>query len=83
MNGARIEGIDEKPVQKFYVNAGIYVLSPDVMSLVPSDQYLDMPNLFDKVTQAGKTAAAFPLREYWLDIGRLEEFEKAQEEWTG
>ncbi|RTL56015.1 MAG: CBS domain-containing protein [Rhodocyclaceae bacterium] len=83
MNGTRIEGIDEKPVQKFFVNAGIYVLSPDVMNHVPSDQYLDMPNLFDKVTAAGKTASAFPLREYWLDIGRLEEFEKAQDEWTG
>lgn len=83
MNGTRIESIDEKPVQKFFVNAGIYVLSPSVMEHVPGDQYLDMPNLFDQVTASGKTASAFPLREYWLDIGRLEEFEKAQDEWTG
>lgn len=82
MSGTRIEGIDEKPVQKFFVNAGIYVLSPDVMNEVPDCQYLDMPNLFDRATAAGKAAVAFPLREYWLDIGRLEEFEKAQEEWA-
>lgn len=81
MNGARIEGIDEKPVHKFFVSAGIYVLSPELMDHVPSDQYLDMPNLFEEGTAAGNIAAAFPLREYWLDIGRLEEFEKAQSEW--
>ncbi len=82
MDGARIEGIDEKPVHKFFVSAGIYVLSPEVMEHVAPDQYLDMPNLFDKSSATGKLAAAFPLREYWLDIGRLEEFERAQVEWA-
>lgn len=83
MNGAQIDGIDEKPVQKFFVNAGIYILSPEVMSNVQDGHYLDMPNLFDQVMGEKKIAAAFPLREYWLDIGRLEEFEKAQDEWVG
>lgn len=81
LNDGRIDCIDEKPVHKFFVNAGIYILSPDVMQHLSGHQYLDMPDLFDMVTAEGKTAAAFPLREYWLDIGRLEEFEKAQYEW--
>lgn len=82
LDGARIEGIEEKPVHKFFVSAGVYVLSPDVMEHVGPDQYLDMPNLFDKCSSTGKFSAAFPLREYWLDIGRIEEFERAQVEWA-
>lgn len=81
MNGTQIEGIEEKPVHKFFVSAGIYMLSPDVMAYVQKNQYLDMPNLFEKTTAAGKVATAFPLREYWIDIGRFEEYEKAQNEW--
>jgi NDP-sugar pyrophosphorylase family protein len=81
MDGNRIESLDEKPVHKFFVNAGIYVLSPEAMSCIQIDQHLDMPNLFDQITRNGTVASAFPLREYWLDIGRLDEYEKAQNEW--
>lgn len=77
-----IEAIDEKPIQKFFVNAGIYVLSPEVMQYVSGGAYLDMPNLFARLSGAGKIASAFPLREYWLDIGRPEEFARAQEDWN-
>lgn len=81
MDGDRIESLDEKPVHKFFVNAGIYILSPEAMSCIQIDQHLDMPNLFDQITKNGAVASAFPLREYWLDIGRLDEYEKAQNEW--
>jgi dTDP-glucose pyrophosphorylase/CBS domain-containing protein len=81
MNGSRIQGIDEKPVQKFFVNAGMYILSPDVFDHIPKGEYLDMPILFDNLMSAGKSADAFLLREYWLDIGRIEEFEKAKIDW--
>lgn len=79
--GARIESIDEKPLHKFFVSAGIYLLSPTMIDHVPINQYLDMPDLFEMATVMGMPVVAFPLREYWLDIGRLEEFERAQSEW--
>lgn len=63
--------IQEKPMQRFFVNAGIYVLDPDVLSLVPKGTYIDMTNLFELVVKEESwTATVFPLREYWLDIGR-------------
>ena len=80
--GARIEAIEEKPVQKFFVNAGIYALSPEALDHFPSETFFDMPPLFERFIAAGKIIAAYPLREYWLDIGRLEEFERAQREWV-
>lgn len=76
----RITSIEEKPVQRFFVNAGIYVLQPDVLDLIPHGTPLDMPALFDKLLELNKETAVFPIREYWLDIGRLSDFERANGE---
>jgi dTDP-glucose pyrophosphorylase len=70
--------IEEKPAQAWFINAGIYVLSPDVVRRVPPGQRLDMPDLLSAEIANGNGVNAFPLREYWLDIGRMDEFEKAQ-----
>jgi NDP-sugar pyrophosphorylase family protein len=75
--GERITSIEEKPVQKFLVNAGIYVLSPPALSHVPPRVYFDMPTLFDRLNAAGAMTVAFPLREFWLDIGRPEDYDQA------
>lgn len=82
----RLTSIVEKPVQKKFVNAGIYVLQPEVLNYIPKNQYYDMPELFNYLIQQQKEVAAFPIREYWMDIGQLEDYEKAQlrykeEEW--
>jgi dTDP-glucose pyrophosphorylase len=82
LDGARIVDIEEKPVQTVFVNAGIYTLSSEALEHVPADSFFDMPTLFNTLMAAGRTTAAYPLREYWLDIGRLEDFERAQGEWT-
>jgi dTDP-glucose pyrophosphorylase len=74
----RIAEIEEKPVQRFFVNAGIYVLEPEVLDLLPQNQGFDMPALFDRLIADGLSTVAFPLREYWLDIGRHADFDKAQ-----
>ena len=81
LDGERIESIEEKPVQWFFVNAGIYALSPEALEHLPADTLFDMPTLFGKLVAAGKPAVAYHLRDYWLDIGRLDEFERAQREW--
>ena len=81
LDGTRIQEIEEKPVQKFFVNAGICVLSPEVLEYIPKDSFFDMPMLFEKLISAEKKTAAYPLNDSWLDIGKLEEFERAQKEW--
>jgi len=83
LDGPRITSIEEKPVQRCFVNAGIYVLSPEVLAHVPFQNYFDMPTLFEKLIAAGETTTAYPLREYWLDVGRRDEYERAQKEWGG
>lgn len=75
--GERITAIEEKPVQKFLVNAGIYVLSPPALAHIPRGEFFDMPTLFDRVKASGAATVAFPLREYWLDIGCPEDYDRA------
>ena len=73
----RLIGIVEKPVQRFFVNAGIYVLEPEAINIIPKNIYYDMPNLFEKIIENNAETAVFPIREYWLDIGRMDDFERA------
>ncbi len=77
LDNHRLRNILEKPVHQFFVNAGIYVLNPEAVSRVPHNDYFDMPALFDKLLQAQLETTAFPIREYWLDIGRKDDFERA------
>lgn len=78
--GSYLRGILEKPVHSHFVNAGIYVLSPMVLDELSLGQPLDMPDLFTRITDGGAKAGVFPLREYWLDIGRLEDLQRARAE---
>lgn len=78
--GPYLRGIVEKPVHSHFVNAGIYVLSPEALDALQPGEPLDMPDLFTRLTDGGKRAGVFPLREYWLDIGRLEDLERARAE---
>lgn len=78
---SNIKSIIEKPVHKFFVNAGIYVLSPEVLDHIPSNEFYDMPTLFEKLIEHNKKTLSFPIHEYWLDIGRIEEFERANKEY--
>lgn len=74
----RVTKIEEKPVHRFFVNAGIYILSPQVLNKVPYNEYYDMPTLIEDMIKEEKKVSSFPIHEYWLDIGRISEFEKAQ-----
>ncbi len=79
----RILSIEEKPIHKFFVSAGIYMLSPEVLPEVPEGEFFDMPTLFQNLIAKGVNTASFPIREYWLDIGRLSDYEKANDEYGG
>lgn len=81
IKGDRILSIEEKPVHKFFVSAGMYVLNPECLNEIPRSEFYDMPTLFEKLIKNHKKAMSFPLREYWLDIGRIEEYKKANNEY--
>ena len=76
----RLLSISEKPTHQFFVSAGMYVLEPEVLDLIPPGQPCDMPQLFESVVAQEGGASVFPIREYWLDIGRLDDLERAQNE---
>jgi dTDP-glucose pyrophosphorylase len=79
----RLRTIEEKPVHRFFVNAGIYVLEPKVLEYIPVNTYFDMTSLFQKIIDHGLETAAFPIREYWIDVGRLDDLERAKGEYPG
>lgn len=78
--GHRITQIVEKPIQRFFISAGIYVLSPELIQRVAAGQRVDMPTLLENEIAANRDVNMFPLHEYWLDIGRMDDFRRAQEE---
>ncbi|RAU23561.1 alcohol dehydrogenase [Paramagnetospirillum kuznetsovii] len=80
VEGNAVVALDEKPIHHFFVNAGIYVLEPEVTASIPADTFHDMPDVFKALMAAGKRTAAFPIREYWLDIGRMDDFAQANRE---
>jgi NDP-sugar pyrophosphorylase family protein len=77
LEGSRIASIEEKPLARGFVNAGIYLLKPDACRLVSPGESLDMPQLIERLLADGRTVVGFPLREYWLDIGLLADYEQA------
>ena len=76
-----IKEIKEKPVHKFFVNAGIYVLNRSLINKIDGKAYLDMTDFLGKELDNGGVSA-FPIHEYWLDIGQMEEYEKANREFS-
>ncbi len=72
--------LEEKPIHKIFVNAGVYILDPKCLDLVPN-KYYDMPSLFNKIIKNNKRTISFPLGEYWLDIGRTGDYKKAKLEY--
>jgi NDP-sugar pyrophosphorylase family protein len=62
------------------VNAGIYVLEPATLSHVPDDQFYDMTELFQGLVDQGADVTAYPIQEYWRDVGKKKDLDRAQEE---
>ncbi len=77
-DGNLVDRIEEKPSQKCYVNAGIYVFEPEVLSSSFFNPPCDMPTVLNKLVSQGKKVGMFPIYEYWIDVGSLKDFERAQ-----
>jgi dTDP-glucose pyrophosphorylase len=80
-DGVNFLDLDEKPIQKIFVNAGIYALSPDCLDFIPKQKKFDMPSLFKLLKEKKKQASVFPVREYWMDIGQMKDYERANGEY--
>ena len=74
---SKITKISEKPTNKFFINAGIYILDPSCINFVPNDEFFDMPTLFTTLIKKRKKVMQFEIEEYWIDIGRRNEYERA------
>ncbi|WP_103019494.1 nucleotidyltransferase family protein [Salinibacter altiplanensis] len=73
-------GIEEKPRERYFVNAGIYILEPKTLDLVPQNEFFDMTELFEALIDRGADTSVFPVREYWQDVGQKEDFRRANGE---
>jgi len=74
--------IREKPLKQYFVNAGIYVLEPDAIDYIPKNEYFDMTQLFSQLLEFNQTINSYQIDGYWLDIGRLNELEQANNEYS-
>ncbi len=77
-----VTGYIEKPTYDYTVSMGIYVFEPRVLEYIPADQYLDFPDLVLKLIAAGEKVVAYPFDGYWMDLGRPDDYEKANEDFN-
>jgi dTDP-glucose pyrophosphorylase len=81
-DGSLVTALSEKPTIKMFINAGIYLLEPSVYQLIPEGERYDMTDLIGRLLEEKKPVAAFPVREYWIDIGQHSDYEQAIEDIT-
>lgn len=81
-DGHQINNIEEKPTNRYFVNAGIYVLEPETLEEVPGDRFYDMTELFQGLVDRGDDVTAYPIQEYWRDVGQKGDLHEAEEEFN-
>lgn len=78
--GVNVVRLSEKPSYSFFVNAGVYLLEPLACQCIPRGERFDMTDLIDYLLKDGRQVIGFPIQEYWLDIGRPDDYEKAMKD---
>ncbi|MDI6644189.1 MAG: sugar phosphate nucleotidyltransferase [Methanobacteriaceae archaeon] len=76
----QIVGYKEKPVIDYLVSMGVYIFNPEVLSYVEDDTYFDLPDLINQLISKGETVNGYVFDGYWLDIGRHDDYERANRE---
>ena len=79
LDGSYASELEEKPVHRFFVNAGVYVISPEILTTIPKNQFYNMTDVISPLLKQ-KKVASFPIHEYWIDIGQAEDFQQAHGE---
>jgi NDP-sugar pyrophosphorylase family protein len=82
MNNGNLLSIKEKPDVEFLINAGIYIVSPSALDIIPKNQYYDMPDLIQTLIQQGRKVETYYLDCEWQDIGTIENYNKAKAQAT-
>ena len=73
--------IEEKPDLIHYIMAGIYIVTPEVFDFIPEDTYYGIDKLIEYFLKENTPVAKYEIKEYWLDIGRIGDYEKAQKDY--
>ncbi len=74
--------LDEKPTHHFFVNAGIYVIEPEVLEHIPKKKSINMTDIFKESIKRNDKISIYPIRDYWIDIGKIDDYEKANGEFN-
>jgi NDP-sugar pyrophosphorylase family protein len=75
--GVEIVGVDEKPVVRSHINAGVYILNPEVLGYLELNEFCDMTTLFERLQAASQRTVAYPMHEPWLDVGQPDDLARA------
>jgi dTDP-glucose pyrophosphorylase len=81
--GVDIVGFEEKPVSRSHINAGVYVLEPQALDVLITDEHCDMPVLFSRLKERAARTIVYPMHEPWLDVGRVADLESARAQHLG
>lgn len=79
LDGRKIKGIKEKPTFNYYANAGIYLIKRELLELIPPNAFFDATDFLNLLISKEYKVIRYPITGYWLDIGKFEDFDKAQE----
>src|SRR5690606_8686425 len=82
IEGYQIRSFQEKPTHNHYINAGVYLIEPEVIDFLEKNKPCTMPDLFERIKAHNQPTYAFPIREYWLDVGRMEDYQKVNDEYS-
>lgn len=81
IDGPQVTQLVEKPIYRYFVNGGIYMLSPECMIKIPDDEFYDMTTLIEEMLAEQGKVGAFPITEYWMDIGQMPDYHQAQNDY--
>lgn len=76
----QVKSLKEKPRYTYFSNAGIYLMKKKLLEMIPQNQFFDITDLMDKILAMNLNLVTYPINGYWLDIGKLEDYKKAQED---
>jgi len=80
INQSNVTSLLEKPIVSYMVNGGIYVLNPSLVKEIPKGDYFDITQLINIMLNNNNKIGSFPITDYWMDIGKIEDYYKANED---
>lgn len=75
-----VKSFKEKPTYTYYSNAGIYLMKKEILDYIPENEFFNATDLMERIIKENKKVISYPLAGYWLDVGKHEDFKKAQED---